>query len=104
MCKCCVVYRAGTNPGRIEDSPTGGPETSPTNTQETTASIAGDDHQARAVIDTASVLNESRKRIRSGDAFTPLDPAGRITTKEVWKLIGSLKDVIRHQTAAIETT
>lgn len=35
---------------------------------------------------------------------TPSDPTGRITTKEVWKLIGSLKDVIRHQTAAIENT
>ena len=88
----------------MEDPPTGGPEPSPTNTQEATASIAGDDHQARAVINAASVLNESRKRTRSGDAFTPSDPAGRITTKEVWKLIGSLKDVIRHQTAAIEST
>lgn len=86
----------------MEDPPTGGPEPSPTNTQEATASIAGDDHQARAVVNTASVW--SRKRTRSGDAFTPSDPAGRITTKEVWKLIGSLKDVIRHQTAAIEST
>jgi hypothetical protein len=50
------------------------------------------------------LLNENRKRTRGGDAFTPSDPAGRITTKEVWKLISSLKDIIHHQTAAIETT
>jgi cell division protein FtsB len=27
-----------------------------------------------------------------------------VTTKEVWKLIGTLKDIIRHQTAVIEST
>ena len=80
----------------MADPPAGGPETSPTNTQETTASFT-DDHEARTTI-------ESRKRTRSGDIFAPSDPAGRITTKEVWKLISTLKDVIRHQTTTIAAT
>jgi hypothetical protein len=88
----------------MADPPAGGPEPHPTNTQETIASAAEDDPQGRTGIDSASLLNENRKRTRSGDPFTPSDPAGRITTKEVWKLIGSLKDVIRRQTAAVETT
>ncbi|OJJ29547.1 hypothetical protein ASPWEDRAFT_144302, partial [Aspergillus wentii DTO 134E9] len=88
----------------MADPPSGGPEPHPTNSQETTASCAGDDLRTRTTSDTANLLNENRKRTRSGDAFTPADPAGRITTKEVWKLIGSLKDIIRHQTAAIEAT
>jgi hypothetical protein len=71
----------------MADLPAGGPEPHPTNTQETIASVAGDDHQARTVIDTASLLNENRKRTRCGDAFTRSDPAGRITTREVWKLL-----------------
>jgi hypothetical protein len=88
----------------MADPPAGGPEPPPTNTQETITSVAGDDHQAQTIIDSTGLLSESRKRTRSGDAFTPSDPAGRITTREVWKLISSLKEVIRHQTAAIEAT
>ncbi|KAJ5588715.1 hypothetical protein N7537_011393 [Penicillium hordei] len=45
--------------------------------------------------ETANLLNENRKRTRSGDAFTPSDSAGRITT-EMWKLIGSLRDEVKH--------
>lgn len=67
-------------------------------------SVAEDAQQARTIIDTASLLNENRKQTRSGDAFTPLDPAGRIPTREVWKFISSLEDVIRHQTATMEAT
>ncbi|KAJ5135375.1 uncharacterized protein N7515_004653 [Penicillium bovifimosum] len=81
----------------MADPPAGGPETPPTNTQETTASFTEDDLEARTTI-------ESRKRTRSGDIFAPSDPAGRITTKEVWKLISTLKDVIRHQTTTIAAT
>jgi hypothetical protein len=81
----------------MADPPAGGPETPPTNTQETTASFTEDDLEARTTI-------ESRKRTRSGDIFAPSDPTGRITTKEVWKLISTLKDVIRHQTTTIAAT
>ncbi|OQD66275.1 hypothetical protein PENDEC_c056G07009, partial [Penicillium decumbens] len=62
----------------MADPHAGGPESPPTNTQETTDVFT--------------------------DAFGPSDPAGRITTKEVWKLIGTLKDVIHHQTATIAAT
>ncbi|OQD68799.1 hypothetical protein PENANT_c182G01338 [Penicillium antarcticum] len=88
----------------MADPPTGGPEPFPTNTQEFIASIPGEELQATGASDRSGLLSETRKRTRSGDAFAPSDPAGRITTKEVWKLIGTLKDVIRHQTAAIATT
>ena len=98
------MYRAGANRRSMADPPAGGPEPHPTNTQETTTSAARDDHQGRTDSDIAGLLNKNRKRTRSGDAFTPSDPAGRITTKEVWKLIGSLKEIIRHQTATIEST
>jgi hypothetical protein len=92
----------------MADPPTEGPEPPPnphsTSTQETIASVAKDDRQARTVIDTASLLNENRKRTRVGDAFTPSDPASRTTTREVWKFISSLTDIIRHQIAAIGAT
>ncbi|KXG46844.1 uncharacterized protein PGRI_035900 [Penicillium griseofulvum] len=81
----------------MADPPAGGPETPPTNTQETTASLTEEDSIARTA-------TANRKRTRSGDAFAPSDPNGRITTKEVWKLISTLKDIIRHQTATISTT
>ncbi|OQE11326.1 hypothetical protein PENFLA_c072G10431 [Penicillium flavigenum] len=81
----------------MADPPAGGPECPPTNSQETTTGFTEEDFETRTTI-------ENRKRTRSGDAFAPSDPAGRITTKEVWKLIGTLKDVIRHQTATIAAT
>jgi hypothetical protein len=86
----------------MADPPTGGPEPHPANIQENITNVAGGDHEARTV--TANLLSGIRKRTRSGDAFTSSDPAGRITTKEVWNPIGSLKDIIRQQTAAIENT
>ena len=98
------MYRAGANRRSMADPHTGGPEPHPTNTQENITNVVEDDHEAQAVTDTSCLLNERRKRTRSSDAFTPADPAGRITTREVWKLISSLKDVIRRQTAVIETT
>ncbi|KAJ5198847.1 hypothetical protein N7491_000586 [Penicillium cf. griseofulvum] len=81
----------------MADPPAGGPETSPTNTQETTASFTEEDPEARTA-------TENRKRTRSGDAFAPSDPNGRITTKEVWKLISMLNDIVHHRTATITTT
>jgi hypothetical protein len=91
------VYRAEAYPYPMADPPRGGPEPPPTNTQETIASVTEGNLGARATID-------SRKRTRSGDAFFPSDPAGRITTKEVWKLISTLKDIIHQQTTTIAAT
>ena len=34
----------------------------------------------------------------------PSESTGRVTTREVWKLIDSLKVIIHHQTALIEST
>ncbi|KAF7183247.1 hypothetical protein CNMCM7691_003160 [Aspergillus felis] len=81
----------------MADPPPGGPEPPPTNTQETTASFTDDDLEASNTVGT-------RRRTQKRDVLAPSDPAGRIATKEVWKLIGTLKDVIRHQTAAITAT
>ncbi|CAG8069187.1 unnamed protein product [Penicillium salamii] len=86
------------------DPPTGGPEPPPTNTQETPTSFSVEDFQPRVNIGSPESPTESRKRTRSGDAFAPSENSGRVTTKEVWKLIGTLKDIIRHQTAVIEST
>lgn len=88
----------------MTDPPTGGAEPPPTNTQNTTVSFSVEDFQPRVTIGSPGSPSESRKRTRSGDAFTPSENSGRVTTKEVWKLIGTLKDIIRHQTAVIEAT
>ncbi|KAI2703372.1 hypothetical protein CBS147317_8983 [Penicillium roqueforti] len=59
----------------MADPHAGGPESPPTNTQESTDGFTGEDLATRTTV-------ENRKRTRSGDAFSPSDPAGRITTKE----------------------
>ena len=69
----------------------------PAERQETTASFAEGDLEIRTT-------SENRKRTCSGDVFAPSDPAGRITTKEVWKLISTLKDTIHQQTTTIAAT
>ncbi|KAI3094540.1 hypothetical protein CBS147333_9963 [Penicillium roqueforti] len=81
----------------MADPHTGRPESPPLNTQETTNGFTREDLATRTTV-------ENQKRTRSGDTFGPSDPAGQITTKEVWKLIGTLKDVIHHQTATIAAT
>lgn len=88
-----VVYRAGTNPHR-DGGPTDGRARAPTHTQEAIASFTEEDLQARTAIDSTNLPIENRKRTRSRDFFSPSDPAGRITTKEVWKLI-----LVRHSIA-----
>ena len=88
----------------MADPPTEGPEPFPTNTQEFITSTPREGFQARAAGDTGGLLYENRRRTRGSDAFAPSDPTGRITTKEVWKLIDTLKDVIRRQTATIAAT
>ena len=89
------------NPGTMADPPTGGPEPPPTNTQETQASFSVKDFQPRVSIDTGQIIG---KRTRNGEAYTPAEGTGRITTREVWKLIDNLKDIIHHQTTLIEST
>ncbi|KAF9250338.1 hypothetical protein LCP9604111_3240 [Penicillium roqueforti] len=59
----------------MADPHAGGPESPPTNTQESTDGFTREDLATRTTV-------ENRKRTRSGDAFSPSDPAGRITTKE----------------------
>lgn len=49
-------------------------------------------------------FSRPNKRTRSGDAFTPSEGTGRVTTREMWKLIDTLKDIIHHQTILIEST
>ncbi|KAJ5515933.1 hypothetical protein N7527_007493 [Penicillium freii] len=88
----------------MTDPPTGGPEPPPTNIQETITSFSVEDFQPRVTIGSSGSPSESRKRTRSGDAFAPSENSGRVTIKEVWKLIGTLKDIIRHQTVVIEST
>ncbi|KAJ5769199.1 hypothetical protein N7520_003758 [Penicillium odoratum] len=44
------------------------------------------------------------KRTRNGETYTPTEGTGRITTREVWRLIDNLKDIIHQQTTLIEAT
>lgn len=85
----------------MADPPAGTPERPPTNTQETTNSFTTEDFQPRVTGITPLIPN---KRTRSGESFTPTEGTGRVTTREVWKFIDSLKDIIHHQTALIEST
>ena len=85
----------------MADPPAGGPEPPPTNTQDTNASFSVENFQPRVPIEQLPV---SRKRTRSGDAFTPSESTGRVTTREVWRLVSTLKDIIYHQTGLIEST
>lgn len=95
------MYRAGANLGTMADPPAGGPEPPPTNTQETQASFSVEDFQPRVSIDAGQIIG---KRTRNGEAYTPAEGTGRITTREVWKLIDNLKDIIHRQTRLIEST
>ncbi|THC88410.1 hypothetical protein EYZ11_012143 [Aspergillus tanneri] len=61
----------------MADPPTGGPEPHPTYTQDFNASFSVEDFQPRVPIEP---LPESRKRTRSGEAFTPSESTGRVTT------------------------
>lgn len=85
----------------MADPPAGGPEPHPTNTQESNTSFSVEDFQPQIPLEP---LPGSRKRTRSGDTFIALETTGRITTREVWKLIDSLKLIIQHQTVLLETT
>lgn len=85
----------------MADPPAGGPEPPPTNTQESITSFSVEDFQPRVSIEAAQIIG---KRTRNGEVYTPTEGTGRITTREVWKLIDSLKDIIHHQTTLIEST
>ena len=85
----------------MADPPPGGPEPPPTNTQETHASFSVEHFQPRVSVDAAQIIG---KRTRNGEAYTPAEGTGRITTREVWKLIDNLKDITHQQTTLIEST
>ncbi|KAI2734857.1 hypothetical protein DTO013E5_9136 [Penicillium roqueforti] len=74
----------------MADPHAGGPESPPTKTQETTNGFTGEDLSTRTTV-------ENRKRTRSGDAFGPSDPAGRITTKEELQEIKHNQHVLQEQ-------
>lgn len=95
-----VVCRAGSNPGPMADPPAGPPEATPTNTQETT-NFSVENFQPRV---TNIPTRVTRKRGRVNESYAPEEGTGRITTREVWKLIDDLKDIIHRQTALIEST
>jgi hypothetical protein len=81
--------------------PAGGPEPYPTNTQETHASDSLEDFQARTAINITQIIG---RRTRNGETHPATEGTGQITTREVWKLIHELKDIINHQTTLIEST
>jgi hypothetical protein len=84
----------------MADPPAGPPEASPTNTQETT-NFSVEDFQPRV---TNIPTRVARKRGRHNESYAPEESTGRVTTREVWKLIDELKDIIHRQTALIEST
>ena len=87
------MYRAEANPGPMADPPAGAPEPShkhPGNDHQ----LSVDDVQRRVNVDSLGSLADNRKRMRSGNAFTPSERMGRVTTRGVWKLIRSLKGII----------
>lgn len=94
------MCRAGSNPGPMADPPAGLPEASPTNTQGSTV-FSVEDFQPRVNNIPTRV---TRKRGRHNEGYTPEEASGRVTTREVWKLIDELKDIIHRQTALIEST
>ncbi|KAJ5646736.1 hypothetical protein N7490_003108 [Penicillium lividum] len=88
----------------MADPPAGAPEPLPTNTQESGLNLSVEDFQPRVPTEPLPLAYVPRKRTRSGDSFSSSENSGRVTTREVWKLIDSLKTIITHQTALIEST
>jgi hypothetical protein len=85
---------------RANGGPTGGrPEPYSTNTQESHASALFEDSQARTAINATQIIG---RRTQNGATHTTVESTGQITTREVWKLIRELKDIINHQTTLIE--
>ncbi|OQE66334.1 hypothetical protein PENNAL_c0190G00760 [Penicillium nalgiovense] len=76
----------------------------PRNKEESTTSFSIEDFQPRVTVISLSPLFDSRERTRNGNAFTPSEDTDRATIREVWRLIGSLKDIIHHQITLIEST
>jgi hypothetical protein len=83
----------------MADPPAGPPEATPTNTQETNFSV--EDFQPRV---TNIPTRVTRKRGRHNESYAPEESTGRVTTREVWKLIDELKDIVHRQTTLIEST
>jgi hypothetical protein len=83
----------------MADPPAGPPEATPTSTQETNFSV--EDFQPRVNNIPTRV---TRKRGRHNESYAPEESTGRVTTREVWKLIDELKDIVHHQTTLIESS
>lgn len=84
----------------MADPPAGPPEASPPNTQGTTG-FSVEDFQPRV---TNIPTRATRKRGRNNESYAPEESSGRVTTREVWKLIDELKDIVHRQTTLIEST
>lgn len=92
----------------MADPPAGAPDSPPTNTQGTTDLFSLENFEP-------SIVPRKRRQPRHGDEAaagprsnpefaSASDTNGRVTTKEVRRLIDSLKEIITHQTALIEST
>jgi chromosome segregation ATPase len=84
----------------MADPPAGPPAASPTNTQLNTE-FSVEDFQPRV---TNIPTRVTRKRGRHNESYAPEESTGRVTTREVWRLIDELKDIIHRQTTLIEST
>ncbi|KAG2000895.1 hypothetical protein GB937_010718 [Aspergillus fischeri] len=84
----------------MADPPAGHPKATPTNTQETT-NFSIEDFQPRV---TNIPTRVTRKRGQLNENYAPEEGTSQITTREVWKLINDLKDIIHCQTTLIEST
>lgn len=78
----------------------GPPEASPTNTQETTV-FSVEDFQPRVNNIPTRV---TRKSGQHNGSYARQETTGRVTTREVWRLIDELKNINHRQTALIEST
>jgi hypothetical protein len=83
----------------MADPPAGPPEATPTSTQVTNFSV--EDFQPRV---TNIATRVTRKRGRHNENYAPEENTGRVTTREVWKLIDELKDIVHRQSTLIEST
>jgi hypothetical protein len=76
----------------MADPPAGPPAALPTNTQLNTE-FSVEDFQPRV---TNIPTRVTRKRGRHNESYAPEESTGRVTTREVWRLIDELKDIIHY--------
>ncbi|KAJ9481484.1 hypothetical protein VN97_g11989, partial [Penicillium thymicola] len=101
---CCAVYRAE----RMADPHAGAPEPPRTTTQGTTTADALENPDS-------TTAPRTRRQARPSDGHTISarshaettstgDHNGRVTTREIWRLIDGLKETIAYQTELIQST